>query len=37
LGEEQRAALKAACFRRLGSPEGPFALSARAWFVSGAA
>ena len=33
-GEEQRA-LREAYRRRLGSPEGPFELSARAWFVRG--
>jgi hypothetical protein len=35
LGGEARAALREACFRRLGAPAGPFALSARAWFVRG--
>jgi SAM-dependent methyltransferase len=35
LDEEQRAALGAALFRRVGSPAGPFSLSARAWFVRG--
>ena len=35
LDEEGRQALGAALFRRLGSPKGPFTLSARAWFVSG--
>jgi SAM-dependent methyltransferase len=35
LGEEARAALREACFRRLGSPSGPFKLTARAWFVRG--
>jgi SAM-dependent methyltransferase len=35
LEPEQRAALRHACFRRLGSPRGPFTLSARAWFVRG--
>lgn len=35
LDDERREELKAACFRRLSSPEGPFALSARAWFVRG--
>jgi SAM-dependent methyltransferase len=35
LEPEHRAALATACFRRLGSPTGPFALSARAWFVRG--
>jgi hypothetical protein len=35
LDEEHRAALREACFRRLGSPRGPFSLSARAWFVRG--
>jgi SAM-dependent methyltransferase len=37
LDDDARAALRAACFRRLGSPRGPFALRARAWFVRGAA
>ena len=37
LDEEQRAALGAVLFRRLGSPVGPFTLSARAWFVRGLA
>lgn len=35
LPPERRAALREACLRRLGSPEGPFELSARAWFVCG--
>jgi SAM-dependent methyltransferase len=35
LDEEHRAALREACFRRLGSARGPFTLSARAWFVRG--
>jgi hypothetical protein len=35
LDEAHRAALREACFRRLGSPRGPFTLSARAWFVRG--
>jgi SAM-dependent methyltransferase len=35
LDEEQRTALGAVLFRRLGSPVGPFTLSARAWFVRG--
>lgn len=30
-----REELREACFRRLGSPAGPFRLSARAWFVRG--
>ena len=33
--EEHRAALREACFRRLGSPEAAFSLTARAWFVRG--
>jgi SAM-dependent methyltransferase len=37
LDDEQRTALREACFRRLGSPTGPFTLSARAWFVRGSA
>jgi SAM-dependent methyltransferase len=36
LDETGQAALRAACFRRLGSPSGGFRLTARAWFVSGA-
>ena len=35
LDEELRAALKAECNRRLGSPDGPFELSAKAWMVRG--
>ena len=35
LDDDRREALREACFRRLGSPEGPFCLDARAWFVSG--
>jgi SAM-dependent methyltransferase len=35
LAAEQQAALRAACLRRLGSPVGPFTLSARAWLVRG--
>jgi SAM-dependent methyltransferase len=35
LDREQQAALREACFRRLGSPAGSFTLSARAWFVHG--
>jgi SAM-dependent methyltransferase len=35
LGDDARAALREACFRRLGSPAGPFTLSARAWVVRG--
>jgi SAM-dependent methyltransferase len=35
LDADQREALREACFRRLGSPAGPFRLSARAWFVRG--
>lgn len=31
----KRDALRAAVFRRLGEPEGPFTLTARAWFVRG--
>jgi SAM-dependent methyltransferase len=37
LGDEQREAFRAACFRRLGEPEGAFTLAARAWFVRGEA
>jgi ubiquinone/menaquinone biosynthesis C-methylase UbiE len=35
LGAEQREALRAELYQRLGSPEGPFALTARAWAVRG--
>jgi SAM-dependent methyltransferase len=37
LDDEGRAALREACFRRLGSPAGPFRLTARAWLVLGRA
>ncbi|HEX5583676.1 class I SAM-dependent methyltransferase [Gaiella sp.] len=35
LDPDHREALRRVCFRRLGSPEGPFRLAARAWFVRG--
>lgn len=35
LDDEHREALRALVYRRLGSPEGPFALEARAWYVRG--
>lgn len=35
LGPEAQAALREACFRRLGSPAGGFTLTARAWLVCG--
>ena len=35
LDDEARAALREACFGRLGSPAGAFTLSARAWLVRG--
>jgi SAM-dependent methyltransferase len=35
LDADHREALRSLCFRRLGSPEGPFTLKARAWFVRG--
>jgi SAM-dependent methyltransferase len=35
LDDDQRAAMGAVLLRRLGSPAGPFTLSARAWFVRG--
>ena len=35
LDEPAREALRLACFRRLGSPSGPFRLTARAWYVRG--
>jgi SAM-dependent methyltransferase len=35
LGDDARAALREACFRRLGSPGGSFSLTARAWLVRG--
>lgn len=37
LDAEAQAALRDACFRRLGSPSGPFTLSARAWYAVGRA
>ena len=37
LDDEHQTALREACFRRLGSPQGPFSLNARAWFVRGSA
>ena len=35
LDPEQQAALRDACFRRLGSPAAPFTLRARAWYAVG--
>lgn len=35
LDDERRSALREECARRLGSPGGPFELSARAWMVQG--
>jgi SAM-dependent methyltransferase len=35
LDEEQAAAVSDALHRRLGSPEGPFSLEARAWYAAG--
>ena len=37
LDPERRAALRNECLRRLGNPQGSFALSARAWAVRGVA
>lgn len=37
LPADGREALRAACFRRLGSPAGPFTLRARAWYARGTA
>jgi hypothetical protein len=37
LDEPAREALRQAFWRRLGSPEGPFDLTARAWYTTGAA
>jgi SAM-dependent methyltransferase len=37
LGAAERELLRQASFRRLGSPAGPFALTARAWFARGVA
>jgi len=34
LDEAAQAELRRACFERLGSPRGPFALSARAWYAA---
>ena len=36
LSSARRDTFRTACFRRLGSPPGPFRLDARAWFVRGA-
>ncbi|MBW3592518.1 MAG: methyltransferase domain-containing protein [Actinobacteria bacterium] len=35
LTDDRREALREATFRRLGRPDGPFELPARAWFVTG--
>jgi len=35
LEPDRREALREACFRRLGSPEGPFTITARAWYAVG--
>ncbi|HEV8113711.1 MAG TPA: methyltransferase domain-containing protein [Planctomycetota bacterium] len=35
LSNARRDTFRTACFRRLGSPPGPFRLDARAWFVRG--
>lgn len=35
LEPERQAALREACFRRLGAPAGPFSLRARAWYAVG--
>jgi SAM-dependent methyltransferase len=35
LDDERRGALRRAVFSRLGEPEGPFVLSARAWYACG--
>jgi hypothetical protein len=37
LDTSRRDAVRTACFRRLGSPEGPFTLTARAWYAVGRA
>ena len=37
LDPERQQALRAALSRRLGDPEGPFELSARAWYAVGRA
>jgi hypothetical protein len=37
LDRDGQAALRAECFRRLGTPSGPFTLTARAWAVRGVA
>ncbi len=34
-GPAEQEALRQACFRRLGSPTGPFTLTARAWYAVG--
>jgi len=35
LGDEKREAVREECRRRLGEPDGPFSLDARAWFARG--
>jgi ubiquinone/menaquinone biosynthesis C-methylase UbiE len=35
LGPAEQEGLREACFRRLGSPAGPFTLTARAWYAIG--
>ncbi len=35
LGPAEQEALREACFYRLGSPDGPFTLTARAWYAVG--
>ena len=37
LPRERQETLREACFRKLGSPQREFTLSARAWFVRGTA
>lgn len=37
LDPERQEALRIACARRLGDPDGPFTLSARAWYAVGRA
>jgi hypothetical protein len=35
LDAERREAIRGAVFRRLGEPQGPFTLEARAWYARG--
>jgi hypothetical protein len=37
LDDDRRSAVRTECARLLGHPSGPFAMTARAWLVSGIA